>query len=121
RWGGLVDLPEQLDERGAAHLRAVLASTAPGGEDQVAIRAAGVLARRLARASSGSGTAWQPRGTVLITGGSGALGARVARWAAENGAQHLVLASRRGGEAPGATDLGGELTALGATVTFAAC
>ncbi|MFP8964936.1 hypothetical protein ACLIYP_30955, partial [Streptomyces nanhaiensis] len=37
RWGGLVDLPEQLDERGAAHLRAVLAAPA-GGEDQVAIR-----------------------------------------------------------------------------------
>ncbi|MFE1409124.1 SDR family NAD(P)-dependent oxidoreductase, partial [Streptomyces sp. NPDC058770] len=121
RWGGLVDLPEQLDERGGAHLRAVLAATASGStEDQVAIRAAGVLARRLARASS-SGTAWQPRGTVLITGGSGALGSRVARWAAENGAQHLVLASRRGGEAPGATDLSGELTALGAKVTLAAC
>ncbi|MFE0678658.1 type I polyketide synthase [Streptomyces sp. NPDC058867] len=121
RWGGLVDLPEQLDERGAAHLRAVLAA-APGGEDQVAIRAAGVLARRLTRAAGGSGTGWQPRGTVLITGGTGALGAHVARWAAENGADHLVLASRRGGEAaPGAAALGDELAALGVTATFAAC
>ncbi|AWI32246.1 type I polyketide synthase [Streptomyces tirandamycinicus] len=121
RWGGLVDLPEQLDERGAAHLRAVLAA-APGGEDQVAIRAAGVLARRLTRAAGSSGTGWQPRGTVLITGGTGALGAHVARWAAENGADHLVLASRRGGEAaPGAAALGDELAALGVTATFAAC
>ncbi|WP_184491880.1 beta-ketoacyl reductase [Streptomyces sp. I6] len=121
RWGGLVDLPEQLDERGAAHLRAVLAA-AHGGEDQVAIRAAGVLARRLTRAAGSSGTGWQPRGTVLITGGTGALGAHVARWAAENGADHLVLASRRGGEAaPGAAALGDELAALGVTATFAAC
>nr|ADC79637.1 TamAI [Streptomyces sp. 307-9] len=121
RWGGLVDLPEQLDERGAAHLRAVLAA-APGGEDRVAIRAAGVLARRLTRAAGSSGTGWQPRGTVLITGGTGALGAHVARWAAENGADHLVLASRRGGEAaPEAAALGDELAALGVTATFAAC
>ncbi|MFE0705397.1 type I polyketide synthase, partial [Streptomyces sp. NPDC058872] len=120
RWGGLVDLPEQLDERGSAHLRAVLAA-APGGEDQVAIRAAGLLARRLTRAAGSSGTAWQPRGTVLITGGTGALGAHVARWAAGNGAEHLVLASRRGGEAPGATALHDELAALGVTVAFAAC
>ncbi|NJP53986.1 SDR family NAD(P)-dependent oxidoreductase, partial [Streptomyces sp. SBST2-5] len=120
RWGGLVDLPEQLDERGGSHLRAVLAA-APGGEDQVAVREAGVLARRLTRAAGSSGTGWQPRGTVLITGGTGALGAHVARWAAENGAEQLVLASRRGGEAPGATALGDELAAFGVTVTFAAC
>ncbi|MGV9956599.1 type I polyketide synthase, partial [Streptomyces cellulosae] len=120
RWGGLVDLPEQLDERGAARLRAVLAAPA-GGEDQVAIRASGLLARRIARTGTTDGTAWEPRGTVLITGGTGALGAHVARWAATNGAQHLVLAGRSGDSAPGATDLHGELTALGATVTFAAC
>ncbi|MFF3801525.1 type I polyketide synthase, partial [Streptomyces sp. NPDC002134] len=120
RWGGLVDLPEQLDERGAARLRAVLAAPA-GGEDQVAIRTSGLLTRRMTRARTTDGTAWQPRGTVLITGGTGALGAHVARWAAVNGAQHLVLASRSGDSAPGATDLSGGLTALGATVTFAAC
>lgn len=33
-------------------------------------------------------------GTVLITGGFGAIGASVARWAVENGATHLVLAGR---------------------------
>ncbi|WP_199833221.1 SDR family NAD(P)-dependent oxidoreductase, partial [Streptomyces luridiscabiei] len=120
RWGGLVDLPEQLDERGAARLRAVLAAPA-GGEDQVAIRASGLLARRIARTGTTDRTAWEPRGTVLITGGTGALGAHVARWAATNGAQHLVLAGRSGDSAPGATDLHGELTALGATVAFAAC
>src|SRR6185436_14388927 len=35
RWGGLVDLPDQLDDRVAAHLVAVLAD---GTEDQVAVR-----------------------------------------------------------------------------------
>ncbi|MFF4668263.1 SDR family NAD(P)-dependent oxidoreductase, partial [Streptomyces sp. NPDC001282] len=119
RWGGLVDVPKQFDERGAARLRAVLAAPA-GGEDQVAIRASGLLARRIARTGT-NGSAWQPRGTVLITGGTGALGAHVARWAAANGAQHLVLASRSGDSAPGAAGLHGELAALGATVTFAAC
>ncbi|MCW2903541.1 MAG: polyketide synthase family protein, partial [Streptosporangiaceae bacterium] len=56
-----------------------------------------------------------------ITGGTGALGSHVARWAARQGAAHLVLTSRRGTEAPQAADLRDELTALGARVTIAAC
>ena len=47
RWGGLIDVPPVLDERTGARLCGVLAGC---GEDQVAIRAAGVLARRLVRA-----------------------------------------------------------------------
>ena len=47
RWGGLIDLPPVLDERAGAWLCAVLAGC---GEDQVAIRGAGVFGRRLARA-----------------------------------------------------------------------
>ena len=65
--------------------------------------------------------AWRPRGTALITGGTGALGGHVARWLARLGAEHLVLLSRRGAEAPGAAELSAELTALGARLTFAAC
>ncbi|WP_141695633.1 type I polyketide synthase, partial [Streptomyces mutomycini] len=61
------------------------------------------------------------RGTVLITGGTGALGAHTARWFAEKGAEHLLLVGRRGAEAPGAEDLAAELTALGSKVTLAAC
>ncbi|MBP2327048.1 acyl transferase domain-containing protein/NADPH:quinone reductase-like Zn-dependent oxidoreductase/acyl carrier protein [Kibdelosporangium banguiense] len=57
-------------------------------------------------------------GTVLITGGTGALGALLARHlVTEHGVRHLVLASRRGE----ATELCAELTVLGATVTTAAC
>ncbi|MEW9534691.1 SDR family NAD(P)-dependent oxidoreductase [Microbispora sp. NPDC049125] len=59
---------------------------------------------------------WNPDGTVLITGGTGALGGRLARHlVAEHGVRHLLLTSRTGGE-PDA-----ELVALGAEVTVAAC
>ncbi|MGP3947130.1 beta-ketoacyl reductase, partial [Streptomyces sp. 6N106] len=120
-WGGLVDLPEVLDERGAARLVGVLA--AGDGEDQVAVRGSGVFARRLVRADAGEGAErpWRARGTVLVTGGTGALGGRVARWVVRSGAEHVVLTSRRGAEAPGAAELREELEALGARVTVAAC
>ncbi|GAA3354209.1 hypothetical protein GCM10017744_011070 [Streptomyces antimycoticus] len=100
-WGGLVDLPEVLDERGAARLAGVLA--AGDGEDQVAVRGSGVFARRLVRADAGEGAErpWRARGTVLVTGGTGALGGRVARWVVRSGAEHVVLTSRRGAEARG--------------------
>ena len=58
---------------------------------------------------------------MLITGGLGALGAHIARWAAANGAAHLVLTSRRGEDSPGAAELRAELVELGAEVTLVAC
>ncbi|WP_371591620.1 type I polyketide synthase [Streptomyces sp. NBC_00513] len=122
RWGGLVDLPATPDERALARLADVLGD--PGGEDQLAVRASGVLARRLARMPRGTGgadRAWKPRGTVLITGGTGSLGGHAARWLARGGAEHLVLTSRRGEAAQGASELAAELRALGARVTVAAC
>ncbi|MDS1272679.1 SDR family NAD(P)-dependent oxidoreductase, partial [Lipingzhangella sp. LS1_29] len=62
-----------------------------------------------------------PRGTVLVTGGTGALGARIARHLVQrHGVANVLLVSRRGTEAPGATQLHHELTELGATVTIAA-
>ncbi|MGV9271629.1 SDR family NAD(P)-dependent oxidoreductase, partial [Kitasatospora sp. NPDC003701] len=63
-----------------------------------------------------------PHGTALITGASGTLGALTARHlVTRHGVRHLLLASRRGPDAEGATALAAELTALGATVTTAAC
>ncbi|MGW6797905.1 type I polyketide synthase, partial [Streptomyces sp. NPDC055039] len=119
RWGGLIDLPETLDERAAAGFAGALAGL--DGEDQVAVRTSAVLARRLVRApGERSARAWDPEGTVLITGGTGALGAHVARRLAKDGVQHLVLLSRSGPEAPGADALRAELDALGTAVTIAA-
>ncbi|MFD8424554.1 type I polyketide synthase [Streptomyces sp. NPDC059668] len=141
-WGGLVDLPDDLDERAVARLAAVLTElpgAAPGasaesagatdsagsgsagfGEDQVAVRDSGVFGRRLSRPRPTPLDAWQPRGTVLVTGGTGAIGARVARWAVERGAEEIVLVSRRGPDAPGAPELETALRAMGARVTVAA-
>ncbi|AXK36963.1 SDR family NAD(P)-dependent oxidoreductase [Streptomyces armeniacus] len=63
-----------------------------------------------------------PAGTVLVTGGTGGLGALVARHlVTERGMRHLVLASRRGEQTPGAAELAQELRAAGAEVTLAAC
>ncbi|MGW7008892.1 SDR family NAD(P)-dependent oxidoreductase, partial [Streptomyces sp. NPDC054933] len=122
RWGGLVDLPQgSLDDRALGRLAEVLAGL--GDEDQVAVRSAGVFGRRFVRApqNDADGNAWAPADTVLVTGGTGALGAEVARWLVRNGAQHVVLTSRRGADAPGAAELEAELAATGAKVTIAAC
>ncbi|MFD7533450.1 SDR family NAD(P)-dependent oxidoreductase [Streptomyces sp. NPDC059849] len=63
-----------------------------------------------------------PDGTVLITGATGFLGGLVARHlVTEHGVRHLLLVSRRGEDAPGARELGAELTASGASPVFAAC
>ncbi|MFR9800453.1 type I polyketide synthase [Streptomyces sp. MS06] len=142
-WGGLVDVPEDLDDRAARLLVAAL--RADDDEDQLAIRAGSVFARRMVRSplAEASGTdrrreahlssssapeegqdnlRRRPRGgTVLVTGGTGGLGAHVARMFAEDGAEHLVLTSRRGPAAEGADALTKELELLGARVTVAAC
>ncbi|NGO68671.1 SDR family NAD(P)-dependent oxidoreductase, partial [Streptomyces sp. SB3404] len=117
RWGGLIDLPTHLDTRAGTRLAGVLAD---GGEDQVAVRGAGIYGRRLARAlpAAVTGTGWQPTGTVLITGGTGALGTHTARWLAGRGAPHLVLTSRSGTTPDGLIE---GLTDLGAQVTVTAC
>ncbi|MFJ2178446.1 SDR family NAD(P)-dependent oxidoreductase [Streptomyces sp. NPDC087851] len=63
-----------------------------------------------------------PRGTVVITGGTGGLGAMLARHLVTvHGVEHLLLLSRRGAEAPGADELAAELDELGARVSIRAC
>lgn len=67
-------------------------------------------------------TAFDPDRTVLITGGTGVIGGRVARHlVAGHGARHLVLTSRSGAAAEGVEELTAELTAAGARVTVTAC
>ncbi|MEU4626380.1 type I polyketide synthase [Actinoplanes sp. NPDC023801] len=122
RWGGLLDLPPELSGRDARRLAGVLAGG--HGEDQLALRASGVFAHRLVRAEPASTVVpapWRTDGTVLVTGGTGALGASIARWLADRGVPHLLLVSRRGPDAPGSEALVAELAARGTTVTVAAC
>ncbi|WP_425580382.1 type I polyketide synthase, partial [Streptomyces iranensis] len=121
RWGGLIDLPATMTHHTAGRLAALLV---PGqSEDQVAIRTTGTYARRLARvpAADTAPAPWEPSGTTLITGGTGGLGAQIARWLADRGAPRLHLVSRSGPGAPGASELSEELTALGTDVTITAC
>ncbi|GAA4468962.1 type I polyketide synthase [Phytohabitans houttuyneae] len=92
---------------------ALLASAEP----QAALRGDRLLIPRLARAAAPAApaSAPEPHGTVLITGGTGTLGGQVAEHLATTwGVRHLVLVSRRGPDAPGATELAEHLTALGA-------
>ncbi|MGH2959909.1 MAG: SDR family NAD(P)-dependent oxidoreductase, partial [Solirubrobacterales bacterium] len=64
----------------------------------------------------------QTSGTVLITGGTGALGALVARHFAEHrGAEHLLLISRSGETATGAAELKEHLQSLGTNVDIRSC
>jgi acyl transferase domain-containing protein/D-arabinose 1-dehydrogenase-like Zn-dependent alcohol dehydrogenase/acyl carrier protein len=119
RWGGVIDLPEELDDRAVRRLIGVL--TSGSGEDQVAIRPVGAFGRRLTPAPRAVTQPYEPTGTILITGGTGALGARVAKDLAGKGVEKLVLLSRRGLDAPGAPELLAELENTGTEVTIAAC
>ncbi|MGW7580994.1 type I polyketide synthase [Kitasatospora sp. NPDC054768] len=128
RWGGLIDLPTNLDARARTRLAAVLTAPGtgpdgPGREDQLALRPTGLLARRLRRAPRNDSRTkhWKPRGTVLLTGGTGAVGPHLVRWLARSGATHLVLPGRRGPQAPGAAELAAELAALGVRLTLPVC
>ncbi len=116
---GLIDLDEgeALGER----LLDVLSS----GEPEFAIRGGKLHARRLVRAKAPAEEppeTFDPTGTVLITGGTGGLGALVARHlAAEHGAKHLLLVSRRGAETGGSKELCDTLEELGCEARIVAC
>jgi acyl transferase domain-containing protein/acyl carrier protein len=121
RWGGLIDLPAAADVRTWDQVCGVLAGGA--GEDQVAVRPSGTFLRRLmpVPAAPAEQEGWTPTGTVLITGGTGALGAHTARWIAGRGTARILLLSRSGPAAPGAEALVAELAAMGTTAEAVAC
>jgi acyl transferase domain-containing protein/NADP-dependent 3-hydroxy acid dehydrogenase YdfG/acyl carrier protein len=103
-------------------LQAALASE----ELEVALRDGEVLIPRLRHAEppveQPAGAMFDPARTVLITGGTGGLGALLARHlVADRGVRSLVLASRRGPDAEGAAELASELESLGARVSITAC
>ncbi|WP_345054549.1 beta-ketoacyl reductase, partial [Streptomyces rameus] len=119
-----------LDVTGV-EMEPVLAAVLATGESQVAVRGTVLSAPRLVRDTTGAAVpdisdvpaAFDSEGTVLVTGGTGSLGALLARHlVAEHGVRHLVLVSRRGPEAEGARELAAELGELGAeSVAVTAC
>jgi pimaricinolide synthase PimS1 len=117
---GLIDLDESEGALGD-WLGAILSTREP----ELAIRRGTLHMRRLARAKAAgeeSPELFDPVGTVLITGGTGGLGALVARHlAAEHGAKNLLLVSRRGPEADGSGALCDELGELGCQAQIIAC
>ncbi|MFD7660293.1 type I polyketide synthase, partial [Actinosynnema sp. NPDC059797] len=91
-----------LDEPGADVLPALGL-----GEPEVAVRGDALLVPRLARvtaqADPDDAVTWEAEDAVLVTGGTGGLGALVARHlVTAHGVRRLVLTSRRGLDAPGA-------------------
>ncbi|MFF0457526.1 type I polyketide synthase [Nocardia africana] len=116
----VLDLDRADPERDPLTVAAL--STAAADEPEVAVRGAEVLVPRLRRRESGAHVRPAERGTVLITGGTGGLGALIARHLVTNYAvRQLILVSRRGPAAPGAMRLRDDLAQLGAQVTIAAC
>ncbi|MGV9314065.1 type I polyketide synthase [Streptomyces sp. NPDC003691] len=115
----LADLDGTAESRAA--LPTALTAALESGEDEIALREGALLVPRLAATDPAPRTE-AVDGTVLITGGTGGLGALVARHlVTAHGVGRLVLTGRRGAAAPGAAELTAELTGLGAWVTVAAC
>ncbi|MEU5367274.1 type I polyketide synthase, partial [Streptomyces sp. NPDC005925] len=119
-------------------LAAAMAAARPD-EPQLALRGDDIRVPRLVRApaqpdgepdasegprgphGAGEAAGLDPDGTVLITGGTGALGRLVAEHLVrEWGVRHLLLAGRNGAQAPGGEELHTRLTELGADVSIAA-
>ncbi|MGW0769417.1 type I polyketide synthase [Streptomyces sp. NPDC002676] len=112
-----------LDLDGAEESAAAVPAALGTDEPQLIVRQGAMSAARLARAQLTAPADAEPpaHGTVLVTGGTGALGALVARHlVAERGVRRLLLTSRQGKAAPGAAELAAELRELGACVTVAA-
>ncbi|WP_440581629.1 SDR family NAD(P)-dependent oxidoreductase [Streptomyces laculatispora] len=102
----------------------VLDAVLGSGEPEVAVRGGGIVVPRLVEVAAGVAPVASvvPDGVVLVTGGTGGLGGLVARHLVEvHGVRRLVLAGRRGREAPGADELCRVLGGLGAEVSVVAC
>lgn len=111
----LVDVGE-----GLASLEVLALSLMLEAEPECAVRDGQVLVPRMQRIEQqpAATSLLRPNGAVLITGAFGGIGKHVARWlVGTHGSRDVMLASRRGIDAPGAEALSAELTRLGAEVT----
>ncbi|MFE3255391.1 beta-ketoacyl synthase N-terminal-like domain-containing protein [Nocardia sp. NPDC059091] len=99
RWRGLIELPDNPDDRTLARLSGLLA--AGGQDDQFAIRPGGVFVRRLIRAPLPDAPVpqWLPPGPVLITEGGNGIGRELARLLGELGVEQVVVTSALDGAA----------------------
>ncbi|GAA2354457.1 hypothetical protein GCM10009854_35650 [Saccharopolyspora halophila] len=112
-----------VDMDGEPMSAATLPKLVSSDEPQVLVRDGSVRAARLSELprTTPAARSWDPERTVLITGGTGGLGAELARHLVTRcGVRHLLLVSRRGPEAPGTAELEAELAAHGATTTITA-
>jgi len=110
-----------IDVDDSAHLADVLAreSRAGDGESQIAWRGAARHALRLRPVTPEPSEAARPLrtdGSVLITGGLGALGLQAAQSLAQRGMKHLILASRHRVQPPPLRERLAELQRLGTRV-----
>ncbi|QUQ72349.1 type I polyketide synthase [Kutzneria sp. CA-103260] len=113
-----------IDVDGTESSRAALPAALASGQSQLALRDGVIHVPRLARVQpvSTDKVDLSGPGAVLLTGGTGTLGKVFARHlAAEYSARELILLSRQGMDAPGASELVAELAELGATARIVAC
>lgn len=119
-----------VDSDGGDGTEAALAvlTTAGSDEGEVRVRAGRVSVPRLVAAplreapNGDAPVVFAEDSRVLVTGGTGGLGAVTARHlVATHGVRSLLLVGRRGPSAPGATELAAELVALGCDVVVEAC
>jgi acyl transferase domain-containing protein/acyl-CoA synthetase (AMP-forming)/AMP-acid ligase II/acyl carrier protein len=125
----LVDTDERSD--GRRGLLALLPGLSTGSVPEAAVRRGTVYVPKLVPSAEPAPEPREhgrprrpldPEGTVLVTGGTGSLGALVARHlVTAHGVRHLLLAGRRGPDAPGARELVAELRGLGAEAAVHAC
>ncbi|MEU5695464.1 type I polyketide synthase [Actinosynnema sp. NPDC020468] len=88
-------------------------------EDEIAVRDAGLCARRLVPVPAADVTAdWTPSGTVLVTGAAGVTGRDVTAWLARHGATRLLLVCEPGTEG---VDLAAEPATWGVTASVVEC
>jgi hypothetical protein len=110
-----------IDVDGTPESWQAVAPALASGEPELAIREGAPRVPRLTETVPAAAIPDFGDGAVLITGGTGGLGAQLARWlVGAHGVRRLLLLGRRGLTTPGATDLADELTELGAVVKIQA-
>ncbi|MFE2337909.1 type I polyketide synthase, partial [Streptomyces coelicoflavus] len=112
------------DVDGSLASEQMLPITVASGEPQIAIRQGRPLFPRLIRpaAPASAATGDDTDGTVVITGGTGTVGASIARHlVAKHHVRRLVLLSRQGEDADGAASLLDDLRATGARAEIVSC